>query len=504
MTEFEIAKGVKDWYGPDAIIRNKIRVALRGVFERYGYNPIETPIIERVETLGFKGGGEIQKEVFRLTDQGERHLGLRFDQTVPLGRFIASHPDIKLPFKRYVIGEVFRDGPTQPEQGRYRIFTQCDVDVVGIKEMAAEAELLALAEDAFAALGLGDAEVRINNRKLLDGLLEYAGVPAPARTQTIVVLDKADKIGMDGVERELVELREFDSDAELSTSTLRSIIESYAQSGIQGIRSLRPAIVADVGEAGYDAFIEECETAGSDAGVRAVVGEFRTRGKKLLVQENITALLDVVRTGGSNEEIYSRLGKIIASPKGCEGLGEIRQLLDYSKSLGLGCVQFDPCLARGLDYYTGTTIEVYLKDKQKIKSAILAGGRYDNMIGEFAGVPELPAVGFSFGLERLAMVLKDSMSASTMAQLYIIPVGDVMPACLAIARAFRAKGVNVDMEFQKKKVGQSISYAEQAGMPFIALIGKDELAKGVVTLKQLATRQQSALSLDEAVERIRR
>ena len=130
--EFKIAKGVRDWYGQDAILRNEVKDSLRRVFERYGYNPIETPMIERAETIKFKGGEEIQKEIFTLKDQGKRELALRFDQTLPLARFVASNKDIKFPFKRYVIGEVFRDGPTQPEQGRYRVFTQCDVDILGV------------------------------------------------------------------------------------------------------------------------------------------------------------------------------------------------------------------------------------------------------------------------------------------------------------------------------------------------------------------------------------
>lgn len=306
---FEIAKGVRDSYGEEAILRNFIRDTLRDVFERYGYAPIETPMIEREETLGYKGGGEIQKEVFKFTDQGKRKLALRFDQTVPLARFVASRKDIKFPFKRYVIGEVFRDGPTQPEQGRYRIFTQCDVDVLGVKEMTAEAELFALAQDALKALGLGNVEIKINNRKLLDGILDYAGVPEKDKTSVIIDLDKMDKIGLEGVKKEILTL-------------------------------IKPKVVS--------------------------------------------VLIDTIRIKGTNKETYNQLTKKISSKKGKQGLGEIKQLLDYADVMSLK-IQFDPSLARGLDYYTGTTIEVYLKNKNIVKSAILAGGRFDSLVGEFRG-----------------------------------------------------------------------------------------------------------------------
>ena len=190
--EFKIAKGVKDWYGKDAILRNEIKDTLRRVFEKYGYNPLETPMIERAETMKFKGGQEIQKEIFTLKDQGRRELALRFDQTLPLARFVASNKDIKFPFKRYVIGEVFRDGPAQPEQGRYRVFTQCDVDILGVKNMIAESELLALAQDCFKELGLGNIIIKINNRKLLDGILDYADIPEKKKFEAIIILDKID------------------------------------------------------------------------------------------------------------------------------------------------------------------------------------------------------------------------------------------------------------------------------------------------------------------------
>ena len=421
--EFKIAKGVKDWYGQDAILRNEIKDTLRRVFERYGYNPLETPMIERAETMKFKGGQEIKKEIFSLKDQGKRELALRFDQTLPLARFVALNKDTKFPFKRYVIGEVFRDGPTQPEQGRYRIFTQCDVDILGVKDMIAEADLLALAQDCFKKLGLGNIIIKINNRKLLDGILDYAGVPSSKKIETIIILDKMDKIGIEGIKKEI---------------------------------------------------------------------------KLLLPKEKVDKLISAITKENNNNKTYKKLTEIISSKNGKQGLNEIKQLLGYSNDLNF--VEFDPSLARGLDYYTGTTIEVFLKDKSVVKSAVLAGGRFDNMIGAFAGTKkEIPAVGFSFGLERIAMILKDNKKniKSSNTELYLIPI-NTAKECLKIVHSLRNQGLNTDMDLKGKKMGQAITYADSLGIPYVGIIGEDELKEGSITIKNLKTREQKKIKINEA------
>ncbi len=499
--EFDIAKGVKDWYGKDAMIRNHIRQVLRTVFERYGYNPIETPMIERQETLAYKGGGEIQKEVFRLKDQGNRELALRFDQTVPLARFISSHSEIKMPFKRYAIGEVFRDGPTQPEKGRYRIFTQCDVDIVGIKDMAAEAELLALAQDAFEALGLGGVDVKINNRKLLDGILDYAGVPKTARVNALIALDKADKIGIEGVQQELLGLTDVDSGAMLSEDTLHQVISTYRSGG--SLEGMSDQVAKDVGTAGFDEILAYAATMKEPEFVETLVN-YKRQGELVLTPAAVETLISVVNPEEDNQKTFAKLDRIISSDRGREGLAEIKTLLDYAERMGLDFVKLDPCLARGLDYYTGTTIEVFLQDKERLNSAILAGGRYDNMVGDFCGGNEFPAVGFSFGLERVAMVLNESTNiGSTPAQVYMVPLGETINDCLRICHDLRRKGINVDMEMNKRKLGTCISYAEQAGIPFVGIVGSNEVSAGKVTLKDLANRIQQLSTLDDMVRVIK-
>jgi len=422
--EFKIAKGVKDWYGQDAILRNEVKDILRRIFERYGYNPIETPMIERAETIKFKGGEEIQKEIFTLKDQGRRELALRFDQTLPLARFVASNKTIKFPFKRYVIGEVFRDGPTQPEQGRYRVFTQCDVDILGVKDMTAEAELLALAADVFKELGLGNIIIKINNRKLLDGILDYVSIPENKKFKTIITLDKRDKIGSEGVKKELL-----------------------------------------------------C----------------------FLSKETVNKLVQLIQIKKTNKQTYQGLVNTISSIKGKQGLDEIKQLLDYSKIIGLNFVEFDPSLARGLDYYTGTTIEVYLKDKSVVKSAVLAGGRFDNLIGDFiGGKKEIPAVGFSFGLERLAMILKNYKKGlkTSNTELYLIPI-NITNKCLKIAHYLRKQELNIDTDFKARKIGQAINYASSLGIPYVGIIGEDEIKEDSITIKNIKTREQKKVKIKD-------
>jgi len=507
---FEAAKGTRDWYGQDTIIRNKIRDTLIGIFERYGYDRLETPMIERRDALGFKGGGEIQKEVFQLHDQGGRDLALRFDQTVPLARYVASTPEIKFPFRRYAVGEVFRDGPTQPDQGRYRIFTQCDVDVLGVKERTAEAELFALAQDAFKALGLGGVYVNINNRKLLEGVLDYAKVPGAARQRTIITLDKMDKIGLEGVTQELGNLTLLDGEGGLSDNAL-SIIFAQHDGGMDVTNSptVREKIVAELGEKAYEELIapfQDPNTKGNRAHLYRETANYQTKGDVLLNPEIASRVIDAVKTEEDNEKTFARLEKMITSNNGREGLQEIRTLLDYSKAMGFDFIRLNPSLARGLDYYTGTTIEVYLQDKTIVSSAILAGGRFDDMVGDFRGGNEsIPAVGFSFGLERLAMILGSKQEfPKTVRQLYLIPVGRTHDHCLKVAHELREQGLRVEMKLQTAgKVKKDVEYANKAGIPYVGFVGENEVETKTVRLKNMVTGEQKDLPIDEVKDHIK-
>jgi histidyl-tRNA synthetase len=202
--KLELAKGVRDIGPRDQIVREEIITKLKSVFVKYGFNPLETPILERLSTLVSKyaGGDEISKEIFKLKDQGDRELGLRYDLTVPFARYVGMNPQLKMPFKRYQIGSVFRDGPIK--LGRFREFYQCDVDVVGTTSMKAEAEILELAKEVFKVLDL-DVEIFVNNRKILDSVMDYFKIRESKRIPVILSLDKLAKVGRTGVEKELRE-----------------------------------------------------------------------------------------------------------------------------------------------------------------------------------------------------------------------------------------------------------------------------------------------------------
>ncbi len=244
--ELETAKGVRDFAPEEKIIRDKVVDTLKQVFEEYGYNPFETPIIERLDVLTAKfGAGEesdAYKEIFKLKDQGGRELGLRFELTLSLCRFIAMNPNIKMPFKRYEIGKVYRDGPIK--LGRYREFYQCDVDVVGTSSMLADAEIIAIASDVFKKLGF-DVVIEVSNRKLLNGILEEAGVAPELRMPAMICIDKLKKTGVEGVKKELAEKG-------LKQETIKKLINILDVKGnnLDKIEKLKKIVVNDSGKEG--------------------------------------------------------------------------------------------------------------------------------------------------------------------------------------------------------------------------------------------------------------
>lgn len=240
----QLPKGTKDFPIGKKIIKNYVVDTLKTTFETYGYSPIETPILEKFDVLSSKyaGGTEILKETFQLTDQGGRNIGLRYDLTVPLCRYMAMNPQLKMPFKRYQIGPVFRDGPIKI--GRYRQFWQCDVDVVGASSMMAEAEQLALTQEAFNKIGL-DVIIKVNNRKLLNGILEFIGIKKKDAESVILTIDKIEKIGIDEVKKELkkkgIEKKKIDKIIDIFKKNNLEEIKGQIdnEEGKQGIKELK-------------------------------------------------------------------------------------------------------------------------------------------------------------------------------------------------------------------------------------------------------------------------
>ncbi len=418
-------KGTKDYLPEEQFVRNNIKQALEEVFRCYGYLPLETPTLCYFDVLSSKyaGGAEILKEVYTLQDQGQRELGLRYDLTVPFAKVIGMNPDIRMPFKRYEIGKVFRDGPVK--LGRNREFTQCDVDVVGISSMLAEAELMAMVFEAFDRLKL-EVFVSYNNRKLLSGIIESCKVEADLVNEVILSMDKLAKTGEEAVRKELTDKGLDD----------RCISELFAALG---------AVVEDL--PGYVA---------------------ANTGNPLIAE------------GGKE-------------------LAELNQLLD---SLNIrSAMRFDPFLARGLDIYTGTVFEVFLRDGS-ITSSIAGGGRYDKIIGGFLdNGREYPAVGLSFGLDVIytALTLQAKQSTASPLQLLILPLGTEAEA-LKTACNLRSKGYAVDVEMTGRKLKKSMEIANRENIPFVLVLGEQELTSGRAKLKNMKTGEESNIMLAHLAE----
>jgi histidyl-tRNA synthetase len=413
--ELQLPRGMRDFPPEEKILRDEVISVLKGIFELYGFSPLETPVVERWEVLSAKysGGEEILKETFKLTDQGGRQLGLRYDLTVPLARFVGMNPTIKRPFKRYQIGTVYRDGPIK--KGRTREFYQCDADIVGSSSPLADAECVQLALDVFEKLGI-DVEVKINNRKVLYELAQAAEIPEELTEAAILSLDKLEKIGPDGVLREMIE---------------RGIARVSAERFLSGAQD---------------------------------------------------------REALKNGDGYRELEPVLSA------LQDPR-------------VVWTPSLARGLSYYTGTIYEVYAKNSS-VTGSLAAGGRYDNMIGQFLGGSEkIPAVGISFGLEPILEVLKEKhpnrIMRKTVTQVYVIPFKTLLAEGRAICQQLRRAGIKTDMDFSAKGISDGLKYANAYEIPFVVIVGPDEVAAGKVKLRDMRSGEEKLLTVDEVPHQIK-
>ncbi len=424
----ENAKGTGDVFPEDKIKKDKIAGIIKKVFELYGYSPLETPAIERFDVLASKyaGGAEIIKEVFRVADQANRELALRYDLTVPLARFIGMNPNLKMPFKRYQADKVWRDGPVG--SSRYREFWQCDVDVVGNKQLVADAEMIMIADDVFSRLNL-KATIKLNNRKLLNGILIQAGIPEDRATATILSIDKIEKTGFEEVRKELQ--------------------------------------------------------------------------SKNISDGSITKLFEILALKEIDEALIERLEGLIANDEGKQGIRELRELFEYLSEMNLkNELVADITLARGLTYYTGSVYEAVLKNS-KVKSSVAGGGRYDKMIGAFlrTGI-EYPAVGISFGLDRIFDAMEESSKINkrkSVAIVFIIPI-KTLKQCLLLAGTLRNNGINTDIDLQGKGPSKNLEYAGSLGIPFAIFVGQEELEKEKYKLRNMETGDEKMLEEKELVD----
>ena len=420
--------GLRDRLPEQMNYRGFVVSKLQTLFERYGFEPLETPAMEFYDILTGKYGEEAENLIYRLDYKDGKTLALRYDLTVPLSRVIAMNAELVRPiFKRYQIQQVWRG--ERPQRGRYREFTQCDIDAIGSTSMLQDAEIIAAIYEMMIGFGFHQFEILINNRKILDGMVKYAEVGDRLK-EVCRSIDKLEKIGAEKVRQELAK---------------------------------------------------------SDISARAI--------KKIF---------SVIEIEGHHETVLDELEKIIGDVAQ-EGIGELREVRSYLSDLGIneGYYRFDPALARGLDYYTGPVFEVVIKDAGI--GSVVGGGRWDTLIGQYTG-KHVPAVGTSFGLERLI----DSMEKlhllpqiMTKTQVLVVPFNtELIPQSLRFLAELRSAGINSEIYGEPKSFRQTFGYASRKGIPLALVVAPDELSNGQLAIRNMETREQVVCSVDRFVDRI--
>ena len=439
---------MRDFLPADVRKREYVIGIIKNVYESYGFEPLETPSVENLETLMGKYGEEGNQLIYRILKRGEKlieamdaenpqsairnpqslsDLALRYDLTVPLARVVANRKnDIPKFFKRYQIQPVWR--ADRPAKGRYREFYQCDVDAIGSTSMVVEAELINAVSEILTRLGFKDFVVRINHREILTDILDTAGVPSELHGDALVAIDKLDKIGAEGVAKELADRGVSDDAAEM----LLNIFEQTQK-------------IVDEGK-------------------------------------------DVNRT------IVSNLINIVSN----EVLTAIGQILKFADKAP---IQIDPSLARGLSYYTGTIMEINVPD---LAGSLAGGGRYDGLIGMF-GKEQIPACGLSIGLERILVVMEergmfppeiaDAAPADVMVTIWS---EETIGESLKLANELRSSGVRVTVYPEPDKFGKQMKYADSIKVPYVAILGESEIAAGKVKIKDMRSGDESLVTASDA------
>lgn len=437
MPSIKPPSGTRDFLPTEVRRRQRVMNVIRETYERHGFEPLETPAFERIETLTGKYGDEGDQLLFRILKRGDKlaealayanadalvDFGLRYDLTVPLARVVAAHRgQLPTPWKRYQMQPVWR--ADRPQRGRFREFWQCDVDMIGSSSVLAEAEVIAAVTEALGALSMDSFTVRVNDRRVLAGLMESAGVAPDRETAVLTAIDKLDKIGASGVT------------AELAAGGLAD----------EAIARLAEWVLAPPAEASH-------------------------------APQATLALLTRIFEG--------------RSARGGEGVERLRALLGVLDAAPVpGRLTVDPSLARGLSYYTGPIFEIAVDG---LSGSMGGGGRYDGLVGMFSG-REIPAVGFSLGFERLLVLLEDRGWFADDGGALDVLVGlldeDAIGACVGLARELRRAGLRVDLSTEAVKLGKQFKSAEERGIPYVALLGSREVVSGTVGLKNLRTGEQ--------------
>lgn len=413
----------------EQILFNQIKEKIEESYKRFGFLPLDTPILELSEVLLAKAGGETEKQIYRFTRGDD--LAMRFDLTVPLAKYVSkNYGELQFPFRRYQIGKVYRG--ERPQKGRFREFYQADIDIIGDGELSImnDAEIPSIIYTTFKNLGFDDFTIRINNRKILNGLFEYLNI-VELSTEIMRIIDKLEKIGKENVKLELLKLN-----------------------------------------------IEE---------------------------EIVDKILEFISISGNNEEKIEALEKLNIKNEVFEkGLFELKEVVKYIRLFGVPEENFsiDLTIARGLDYYTGTVYETFLDNYREIGS-VCSGGRYDNLAENYTD-KSLPGVGIAIGVTRLFDQLNDLKLIKTekesISDVLVISTSDDVSECLPIANTFRKEGINTEVYMNDKKMKAKFKYADKLKIPYVAIIGEDELKENKVSLKNLVIGKQDTINIQEAVE----
>ncbi len=441
MTEYKTPKrlkGFQDFFAYDLQIRNFVIDTFRRTFEKYGYEPLETPALEYSELILGQSGEEAEKQYYRFEDQGGRDVMLKFEVMISMCRALAQNiNNIPLPYKRYQIQRVWRAEKVQ--KGRYREFTQCDADTIGSDSMDADAEFIKMGIEIVGKLGFKEYIAKISNKKFLDGLAEYLNIPVDKYYGFQMSVDKLYKIGKEGVIKELVEQRSIPQDT--ATKALDIIDPTQFE----------------------------------DKSFRQTVESFK--------------------------------GTIGSTKTGAEGLKELTEILDYFEDAGVDnkYYKFDTTIARGLASYTGPVCEFEVLEGGV--GSIAGGGRFDKAIGKYLGNKDVPATGGSFGIERICDIMKErnmtNFGETTTDVLVTMFDENTKEKVLKVANTLRENNINTMVYPEFVKLDKQFKYADRKDIPWTIVIGSEEAREGTVTLKNMKSREQYQIPIDEAVKKIK-
>ena len=416
----------------EQVLFNQMQDKIRNSYEKFGFLPIDTPVIESSEVLLAKAGGETEKQLYTFT-KGDNNLTLRFDLTVPLAKYVAEYYNqITFPFRRYQIGKVYRGERAQ--RGRFREFYQCDIDIIGDGELNIinDAEIPAIMYETFNSLGLENFSIHINNRKILNGLFEAVNVKEKS-VDVMRTLDKIEKIGKETV----------------------------------------VAIFKD----DYN-----------------------------IPEESINAIVKFIEISGTTDEKIEKLQKLgIENELYLKGVEELKEVVKYIRLFNIpeDAFEIDLSIARGLDYYTGTVYETFLNDYKSIGS-ICSGGRYNDLAGYYID-KQLPGVGMSIGLTRLFFILNDigliKTDKKSISDVLVVSMVEDLSKSIEVANELRNAGINTEIYFDDKKIKAKFKYADKLNIPYVIVIGEDEIKSGKYTLKNMQEGTQEQMTIEEIIKR---